>query len=78
MCVPCASHNLTNRGGVEIPVAKNGDIEVSPTFSLTPERYQELIEMEAKVEAYEGAGVDNWEGYDHAMETLRHDPRVIS
>ena len=35
------------------------------------ERIAELEEREAKLDALEGAGVDNWCGYDDAMEFLR-------
>jgi hypothetical protein len=40
----------------------------SVTISL--ERFNSLLEAEAKLEALEAAGVDNWDGYDYAMEIL--------
>jgi hypothetical protein len=33
-------------------------------------RFEELTNAEATLSALEAAGVDNWEGYDHAMEIL--------
>jgi hypothetical protein len=33
-------------------------------------RFAELTNAEAKLNALEAAGVDNWEGYDHAMDIL--------
>lgn len=33
-------------------------------------RYVELCEAEEKLNALEAAGVDNWEGYGHAMDIL--------
>lgn len=33
-------------------------------------RLRELEQTEAKMRALEGAGVDNWEGYDIAMEVI--------
>jgi len=33
-------------------------------------RFEELTDAEAKLNALEAAGVDNWEGYDHAMDIL--------
>lgn len=33
-------------------------------------RYLELVAAEEKLSALESAGVDNWEGYDHAMDIL--------
>lgn len=41
---------------------------------ISQERYDELIRAESKLLALEGAGVDNWDGYDFAMETLKGDP----
>lgn len=32
-------------------------------------RYDELVEAEEKLDALRAAGVDNWEGYDYAMES---------
>jgi len=37
---------------------------------ITKKYYEELVEAQAKLDALEGAGVDNWEGYDDAMERL--------
>jgi hypothetical protein len=34
-------------------------------------RHAELVEAEHLLSALEAAGVDNWEGYDHAMEIMR-------
>jgi hypothetical protein len=40
-------------------------------------RVEELEKSEMKLLALEGAGVDNWEGYDDAMEMMREeDPHV--
>ncbi len=33
--------------------------------------YDDLIEASLKLRALEAAGVDNWEGYDSAMEMLQ-------
>ena len=30
--------------------------------------YEALLEASAKLDCLEGAGVDNWDGYDYAME----------
>lgn len=38
------------------------------TVTVSAERYAELIEAEAFLDALEAAGVDNWEGYDFAQE----------
>lgn len=37
---------------------------------VSPKRHRELLEAEAKLSALECAGVDNWCGYDEAMEWL--------
>lgn len=36
---------------------------------ISKERYKELLNSEKKLVALENAGVDNWEGYDYAMES---------
>jgi len=41
--------------------------------SITYERYQELIAAEAKLNALERSGVDNWEWYEEAMATLEEE-----
>jgi hypothetical protein len=40
------------------------------TVTISVEEYDRLLECEYKLIALEGAGVDNWEGYDDAMATL--------
>lgn len=40
-------------------------------MTLTAERIRELEKAERKLEALENGGVDNWEGYDFAMEAIR-------
>jgi hypothetical protein len=45
-------------------------MEPDETVTLPAERYHELIEAEAALAALEAAGVDNWDGYDYAMELL--------
>lgn len=37
------------------------------------EQYNELKTRSARLDALEAAGVDNWSGYDHAMEILHGD-----
>lgn len=38
---------------------------------ISEERYEYLIERDAWLEALEQAGVDNWEGYDEALEIYK-------
>lgn len=38
---------------------------------ITPERIRELEKAERKLQALENAGVDNWGGYDFALEEIR-------
>lgn len=40
-------------------------------MALTAERIKELERAELKLNALEAGGVDNWEGYDFAMEAIR-------
>lgn len=41
------------------------------TVTLFIARYNELIELERKLRALEAFGVDNWEGYDDAMSSIK-------
>lgn len=38
------------------------------TITITVEEYEALLQDSAKLNCLEGAGVDNWDGYDWAME----------
>lgn len=42
----------------------------TPTMEISIERYKELLENEKFLRALEGAGVDNWDGYDIAIEYM--------
>lgn len=44
------------------------DIE---TTTISTERYEELLAAEQELFALYGAGVDNWEGYDEALDHIR-------
>jgi hypothetical protein len=37
------------------------------TVTVPLSEYQELLAAQRKLNALEGSGVDNWEGYDEAM-----------
>jgi hypothetical protein len=41
------------------------------TVTISKAEYESLLEDSNKLLALEGAGVDNWEGYDEAMEMMR-------
>jgi len=38
---------------------------------ITKERLKELLDTERKLRALEVAGVDNWDGYDFVLESIR-------
>jgi len=46
---------------------------VADTVTITKEEYDSLLASEKTLLALEGAGVDNWDGYDFAMESLEED-----
>lgn len=39
-----------------------------PTVTIPQSRYEDLLDTEEKLLALENAGVDNWNGYDYALE----------
>ena len=38
-------------------------------ITITKAEYDELLDNQRMLQALEGAGVDNWQGYDDAMES---------
>lgn len=42
-------------------------------IEISKSEYEELIEDQKLLHALQGAGVDNWEGYDFALEALEAD-----
>lgn len=61
------------------PIARGGATKVRPdpvltrpeTVTLSREQYDELLQDQALLRALEAAGVDNWDGWNVALETLR-------
>ena len=43
------------------------------TVTITKQEYESLLQDRKWLEALEGAGVDNWEGYDYAREIYNED-----
>jgi len=41
--------------------------------TITKKEYEDLVDSQTKLRALENAGVDNWEGYDYAMEEMNQD-----
>lgn len=41
------------------------------TVTIPLERFQELLDCERFEDCLQGAGVDNWEGYDYAREMYK-------
>lgn len=41
--------------------------------SMSKERYKELLDAEEFLEALRLAGVDNWDGYDYALDYFLQD-----
>ncbi len=46
------------------------DVAAEDTVTISRAEYEQLLAAQAKLHALEGAGVDNWTGYDDAMEAL--------
>jgi len=40
------------------------------TMTITCEEYDDLIQRSKALQALDDAGVDNWEGFELAMETM--------
>jgi len=45
-------------------------VAMEETVTISKKEYESLLEDSEKLSALEAAGVDNWEGYDNAMEMM--------
>jgi len=52
-------------------------LQMSEEITISKKRYEELLKEERWLRALEGAGVDNWEGYDIAKDYLSDEDRGI-
>jgi hypothetical protein len=52
------------------------DEEIKLDMTVSLEDYCTLMENTKALEALQAAGVDNWEGYDLAMEAASKDVRI--
>lgn len=43
------------------------------TITIPLKEYNDLIDSQAWLDALESAGVDNWSGYDYAVELYKED-----
>ena len=59
--------------GDKMAIQFKGDTMEDIMITIPRERYEELVKSESKLSALFHAGVDNWDGYDDAMETLEAD-----
>lgn len=46
---------------------------MTETIEIPLKKYKRLLKSEEKLNCLEAAGVDNWEGYDFAMEDFYDD-----
>ncbi len=52
---------------------KSKEEQEEQTVTILRSEYDELKQDQRLLYALQGAGVDNWEGYDFAMEDMRWD-----
>lgn len=41
---------------------------IEETITISKKEYERLLKDSARLQALENGGVDNWQGYDYAME----------
>ena len=44
------------------------DTQPTETITITKKEYKDLLDRDERLSALEAAGVDNWEGYDVAID----------
>jgi hypothetical protein len=49
-------------------------VGVLPVEHMARKEFDDLLTAQVKLDALEGAGVDNWEGYDIAMQSIPDSP----
>lgn len=65
-----AEHKPIDTSRLSAAVSRASEIEPAETVTITRQEYDRLLAAQAKLDALEAAGVDNWTGYDDAMEIL--------
>ena len=53
-----------------LTITQTHNIMTNETVTISKEEYESLLEDRKWLQALEGAGVDNWEGYSFARELL--------
>lgn len=46
---------------------------MTETVTITKKEYENLLSSQAFLNALEDAGVDNWQGYEHAQEAMENE-----
>jgi hypothetical protein len=59
--------------GFEAHLEHTGGLKMDDKITISKKRYEELLKNEQWLRALEGAGVDNWEGYDIAKDMMDED-----
>ena len=59
--------------GEKTPIWCEDDFDVPDTVEVSSENFDSMQKDIQRLRALEGAGVDNWEGYEIAMETIEDD-----
>ncbi len=44
-------------------------METQPKITITEKEYQKLLDEQLFLDCLRGAGVDNWDGYDYAIDS---------
>lgn len=66
ICTPCALGRIPSIKEIE-------QENTEESIIVSKKEYKELLRSEQKLNALEAAGVDNWQGYDDAMDILREE-----
>ena len=59
---------------IRLPLLRLGSQWVNnmeETITISKKEYESLLEDQKLLQALQGAGVDNWSGYDYAIEMMR-------
>ena len=59
---------------IHLPLLRLGSRWVNnmeETITISKKEYESLLEDQKLLQALQGAGVDNWSGYDYAIEMMR-------
>lgn len=62
-----------NNDGVHAEILNDKNIETKKAITISEEEYESLLDDREMLHCLQACGVDNWQGYDDAMQMMNED-----